>query len=339
MSNNRNSGLRAGMAPTAFAGKTPAWHKVWEPLSEEASQDFDAALKAGDLAWGLEKIQFNHPKTGEPLPVFGMFCDDNGQFLSEVRDRYEPIDNRMALNFLEEIMGADSSLYIDSCGHFQNRRKVFANLYVGEVEIVPGDFHQMYYQFVTSHDGSMPLKVFSSSVRMVCGNTVKYAMKEAAETLSIRHTESAVIRMENAAEWLRLAGNEQDSFNQKLKFLAQKKISAQTVDIFLDRLIGKPKEGEQIKINKTTGEPRKDEKKETREKILATEGVDGIVGIRGTYYEILNKVTNFIDHESLGRTRDKEGLDTAQSHAVDVSFGLKAEKKSRAIDILLSLAN
>lgn len=337
MSNRINTGLRAGQAPTAFAGRIPAWHKVWEPLTEEQSQDFDAALKAGDLDWGLEKIALTHPITGAPLPVFGMFCSDNKQFLSEVRERYTPISNREAFDFVRDIIGADTKLYIDSCGHFQDRRKVFANLYVGETEIVPGDVHQRYYQFVTSHDGSMHLTPFSSYVRMVCGNTVKHAMTTAAEKLKIRHTESAKERMKEVSEWLQLAGKEQDSFDNKLRFLAQKKMTVQMVETFLDRLIGKPKEGDQITINKTTGEPRKDGKKELREKIAAAEGVDGIKGISGSAYEWLNKVTFSYDYLLKDRTRDKAGLDTNQSHAVDVSFGLKAAKKTQAWDILLNL--
>lgn len=335
MSNNQNNGLRAGMAPTAFAGRTQAWHKVWNPLNEENSRNFEGAMKAGDLDWGLRKLQFSHPETGEKLPVYGIFADDNNKFLAEVRDRYEPIDNRTALNFLEELIDADDMVVIDSLGHFQDRRKVFANLQVGEVEIVPGDLHKIYYQFVTSHDGSMPLRVFSSYTRMVCGNTVKMAMSSAEEKLSIRHTESAVIRMENAVEWLKLAGQEQGSFNQKLAFLSQKRVSAEMTEIFLDRLIGKVQDNP--KINKG-GLPRKDEKKELREKILAAEGVDGIRGISGTYYELFNKVTNAYDHILMDRTRNKEGLDTAQSHAVDVSFGKKSEKKTQAFEIALKMA-
>ncbi|HNC59551.1 MAG TPA: DUF932 domain-containing protein [Leptospiraceae bacterium] len=337
MSTINSSGLRAGMAPTAFAGRTPAWHKVWEPLTEDTAQDFDAALEAGDLDWEVEKIQFNHPIHGTPLPVYGLFCSDNKQFLSEVRERYKPISNREALDFVQEIMGTDNKLYIDSCGHFQNRRKVFVNLYAGETEIVPGDVHQRYYQFVTSHDGSMHLTPFSSYVRMVCGNTVKHAMETAGQLLAIRHTDSAKVRMKAVSEWLQLAGVEQQTFDQKLKFLSEKKMTSAMVETFLDRLIGKPKEGEELKINKTTGEPRKDEKKEIREKIASAEGVDGIKGINGTAYEWLNKVTFAYDYLLKDRTRDKDGLDTNQSHAVDVSFGAKAEKKTKAWDILLNL--
>ena len=324
---------QSGVAPTSFAGVQQPWHRVFTKLSDAETKDFDAALVAGDIAWDLKKAPFLNPYNGEPTPVYGIFRDDNNAFLGNARAGYEPISNRRALNFLRDIIGEDKNITIDSCGSFAGGSKVFANLHVGTFEVVPGDVIEVYHQFVTSHDGSMPLSVFMSYTRMVCSNTVRHAMAQAQTQLKIRHSQNSVAKMENVAEWLQLAAQEQENFNNKLKFLATKKTTADFENLFLDTLLGK----DEPKLKKS-GDVKETRRLKLRNMILAADGANGVVGVEGTVYGLLNKVTSVYDHALVNNAHAKNGLSKSAAHAISASFGSMSSVKTRAFDILVEAA-
>ena len=323
-----------GVAPTSFAGVQQPWHRVWNKLSEEASRDFGAAMVAGDIAWDVKKAALPNPFTGKPTSVFGIFRDDTNDLIGSGKAGYEPISNGKALKFLTDIIGENKDITIDSCGCFEGGSKVFVNLHVGTVDVLPGDAVELYYQFVTAHDGSLQLVVFMSGTRIVCSNTARLAMALAQAKLKIKHTAGAVSKMENVAEWLALAQQEQKSFGDKMKFLATKHTTRGFEEIYLDNLLGKA----EPKFKKDGLAEKETRRIKLRKMILSADGASSVKGVEGTAWGLFNQVTQTYDHLLVNNAHAKPGLTKEQSHAISASFGSMANMKTKAFDTLVEMA-
>lgn len=321
--------------PTSFAQNSDKkfaapWHGFANPINDETGKDIEAALQAGDLAWSPVKHALIDPFTGQASPVYGIYRDDTHAFLGHAKERYEPISARQAFEFLSDIIGK-AGFTIDSVGHMDNGAVMFANVRTEDIEIVKGDNHAVYWQFLTSNDGTVSLQVLQSMVRMVCSNTIAAAMRTASAALKVKHTMKALQRMENIKLFLAAAQKENEAFADKLRFLATVKTNADFQREFMKRFFQLDSKEKALRDTTT----------KKIEAIEAAEGVDGITGIRGTAYELLQKVTNAFDHNTVMagvRGKDLTEADRAVKRLESVAFGQIATQKTQAFELLLDMS-
>jgi hypothetical protein len=76
------------------------------------------------------------------------------------------------------------------------------------------DNHDLYLVASTSHDGSSPLRVDATPVRVVCLNTFKAAIGRSRGTYSLRHTKSARHNIQQARNALDISFDYFDKFEQ-----------------------------------------------------------------------------------------------------------------------------
>lgn len=319
--------------PTSFIGGG-AWHRLGNAIPEQHQKDFDYLMREGGLDFEVKKLKFSHPEAamfeekGLMVPEFeayGTFRADTGGFLGSVGTDYTVIQNPDGFRFLEDIISEGYS--VDSAGVLRGGAVVFANVKIMESEVVSGDTHAFYAQFTNSHDGTQSLSFLGTSVRIVCGNTLRMAInngKKTGKIFKISHTKNAAVRLQNAKEFLSLVGASAASFGDKLKMLASKKLTTEMEKIFLDKLIGEVSEDENANKRRAN----------MREAILsAPDNSDVIRGINGTAYSMLQRVTNYYTHGTAESKKDPMSL------AVSSEFGAYAKKKEEAFNLLLSLAN
>lgn len=322
--------------PSSFAGNRQPWHRVFKQMSPEAATDYRVAMKEGGIDFEVKKVQMPHPFAHEfpdgkapELNNYGTFRLDTFQELGQVKKDYEVIQNAVAFNFMEEL--ADEGLKIDSCGSLDNGAIVFFNVLTSEGELMPGNPVKRYLQAVSSHNGRFNLDFFSSELEIWCRNTLRHAMKAAKEHFKISHTKNYEARLRSAKSFLQLVGKEQADFDDKLRFLATKRTTKEMTDLYLDLLLGKATE--------------KDDnlrKYNMRKAILdAPNNSDRVHGIGGTLFALLEQTTWDADNSPVKLLKN-EGTLRAQEketkRAISASFGSLAERKTRAVDILLDLA-
>jgi phage/plasmid-like protein (TIGR03299 family) len=341
-----NSPFKAGNTPDAFASGTPAWHRVFRPFQGDEEYNVQAAMKAGGLDYDLGKFAFPNPLIpGETVNEWGVFRLDTNACLGTCKEGYEIVTNAQAFAFLEEMLGA-GNIRIDSCGTFEGGAFAFANIQVlnKTFEVVPGDVHHSFYQFVTSHNGFMKFTVFMSFIRMVCGNTVAKALKKALQESSLfgfKHTKNAKAQIENAKEWLALAGLQQADFVEKMKFLTTKRFREEIALECTQELLGFTAEDKVVKFKKNNTEEIKGNRKTSLlAAILGAEGTNGVKGIEGTAYELFNKVTNYCDHVavSTAHANPAKGVSKYEAHAQSAVMGALAKRKTEAFDLILQYA-
>lgn len=320
--------------PTQFAGFSAPWHQVWTPLPDEAKTDYKLAMKLGGIDFEVITKPMINPFTGEPSPnnygIFAKRIDEEGTEsfaeLGKGTERYTPRQNAKMFEFVNDLV--DGGAVIDSCGYLGNGETVFMNLVTGQAEVTKGDVHTFYMQALQSHDGTSTLDFFQTGCRIVCSNTIRHALHSAGTNkLSFRATKNHAQRMDNAGELLKLAGMQAASFVDKLKFLQGLRLTADLQEEFLKRLFP-------TKVDEK-GELPDNSKIITQ--IMMQDASNGVVGVNGTLYGMLNQVTAYVDHDAAGRKVGTAANNPLLARLEYSQFGNGASLKAKALDILLDM--
>lgn len=114
---------------------------------------------------------------------------------------YQVIDNVQVWEVMEKAL-KDLDATITSVGTLEGGKKFFISCIIGESDMVINkDQFKFYLNFVTSHDGTITMFVYDSSMRIVCMNTLRWSMQKAGELgFRIMHTKNASLALENLPE-------------------------------------------------------------------------------------------------------------------------------------------
>jgi len=315
---------RNGMVSMFCVGdRDAAWHKLGQRTPNAVS--WQEAMTLAGLDWAVVK-QNLYDGNGKALAAFGIFRKDDNEFLGAVGERYTPIQNVQAFQFVDALLESADGSHYDSAGALGSGERIWTAAKVPfDFETVPGDALQTYLMFTTSHDGSGSATAKLTTVRVVCQNTLSSALSQAGEFVRVKHTKNAADRMRSAADAMRGVGQSVSELKEKLRRLADVRVTRESISAILDRLFPKPK----------------DEKTSTtrRENILSEvlqcyERNDGnkIPGIRGTAYNLLNAVTEYTDHYRTAR-----GGNILRDRADSAMFGSGESLKTDALEVILEL--
>lgn len=214
-----------------FSTEGFSWHKLDrladEITSESVKEVFNPIIEG--------KIQINVDGNMVDLPDYkALIADLRGLGMKEEmvplhvpKDGYKVINNREIFDAaVEAIKGVDAK--ITSVMTLENRKKFALTVNLGEdvIKVNNDDIHA-HLNFVSSHDGTMNLKAYDSTIRIVCMNTLRWSLQAAGEVgFTIRHTKNAAIALENLPELLNaiLAGRVQ--FKEVMEYLATCKVDS-----------------------------------------------------------------------------------------------------------------
>lgn len=181
-----------------------------------------------------------------------------------------------------------------------------------------------YILAATGHDGSLANHIRNCATRVVCRNTLGVALGETGgASWTIRHTATALQRMENAAQALKVLGARMLRFKDMGDQLVKCRLSDDAFEMAIKAAVQIPDDGEEHP-----------ELQERRDEIRALrETFDGVnPTIRGTAWGDFQAVTQALDWK--GRA---SGMD-AKSQADHSALGTGAADKARALKVLTTLA-
>ncbi len=200
----------------------PAWHGLGNVIPGGLSSA-DAVLKAAGLDWDVVKVPSLHRKpifnaeTGIWEPTGEIIEDetgtqnkivrvDNGVALGQVGNQYTPLQNREAYDMLDELIGL--GMVCESAGSMNDGRRVFVTAEIPTPVVVDpngiADPTRQFLAILNSHDGKTPLVAIVTPWRILCGNTHRFAVRDAVYKWKIRHTKNAKNKIEEARRALGL---------------------------------------------------------------------------------------------------------------------------------------
>ncbi|WP_165968916.1 DUF932 domain-containing protein [Actinomadura sp. KC06] len=193
----------------ALYSAVPAWHGLGNVIPGGIS-DIAEVLRLGGIEFGVEKVADQYTWNGELRTKPDSFItvrDDTGDALGNVGRKYEVFQNRRLFTFLEDLVARHGVIW-QSAGPLRGGRKVFVSMRVpNDVIVDPGgldDTVQLFIVAINSHDGQSPAQAVVTPWRPVCGNTERFAVRDAVSRWKIRHTSGALDRLHEARRTLGL---------------------------------------------------------------------------------------------------------------------------------------
>lgn len=339
---------------------TPAWHGLGFDIGKGLTGT-EGFQKIGAL-WRMKKEPVYRLKNGEFVEVDGWFShvrEDTDEDFTMVGKNYQTFQNSDLCELLDLTLQADPAAHLNSAGTLRGGRKVFGLIELGEFKANGGsdDTVKSYLCVVNAHDKSGCINAFYTTIRVVCANTLRMAMKDAATGFKTSHMGDLTAKMEECARVLGIATAAEKRTQEMVHHLRSVELTGDQItryfsDVFARTYGAGPGRkavvgeiemqeiGAQILADAidSVADPgsiledaiAKWERKRTKVLDAWTENHEKDIA-RGNAWGALNAVTEYHDHH-----RKSKSMET---HAHSVLFGQSDERKQIALDEILTVTN
>lgn len=308
-----------------------AWHMLGQRC--ENAPSWERAVELAGLNWQVLKQQnYARNPLGSVVPTdsYTIFRDSDQAQLGTVGPDFTVKQNADCFRFVDTLLEANGGSHYDSAGALGNGSKIWCAVRVpkADIQVVGSDVHQSYLVFATAHDGSMAHTVKLTTVRVVCQNTLNSALGCEGAMFRVKHTKTADARLDRAKDLMQNVVMDAKALEAKLKALAARKMTRESMVSILNRLFPAPKEEN---ANTTR-----------RENVLtevlclyASNDKGAIPEIQGSAYNLLNAVTEYTDHYRSARITDgRKGYSVGQARAENAVSGTGDRLKNAALAVI-----
>lgn len=330
-----------GVASFAENGRRErAWHGLGQVVNEPMFVKDALKLCHADFNVGLQKVVAlseelqNAMDNGEFINA-AMLRDllidntmatmrlDTNKSLGIVSDKYGIVQNEDAFKFVDmfcsgKFANRDNTPVIETCGVLGKGERIFVTAKFPKSIVLDAkrdDLVDMYVVFTTSHDGTGAVRCVCTPVRVVCNNTLNWAMKENIGRIAFRHSSKVMSRLdllnEENAEFAYKALNVAETYANGLKesfdHLRNIKLAERDLDNIIAQVVLAPDAAKEFMQTrniesdaiKTRGRNIFLGVKECLETGVGQEGQE-----RGTAMWLLNGLTSYYQNEATERSEE-----------------------------------
>lgn len=268
---------------------------------------------------------------------------DTNKTLGIVSDQYGVVQNCDAFKFIDTLCtGGENTPVIECAGVLGHGERVFITAKFPEQIILDNksdDRVDMYVVFTTSHDGTGAVNCMVTPTRVVCNNTLNYAMTHNAGKISLRHTSGINGRLdltnkenaEFAFRTLKMFDVYKNSLEQSFQHLRNINLSEKELDDILAQVL---LSDSNIKLYRESGINHPDITSRGRNQFLGVKeametGVGQDFGERGTAMWALNGLTTY--YQNAANFSDDE------QKFLSITSGTAATKVQKFYDLALAI--
>lgn len=305
----------------AYANEVP-WHGLGVKVEDNLTPK--EILKAADLDWKVSR-QPTFLKDGTEVPeINALVRDKDNSILGPCGKKYQPIQNDDAFSFFDKFTKA-GDMKMETAGSLDHGRKVWALAKLKEgFTLKDKDEVQGYLLLVHPHIWGKSLQIMFTPVRVVCNNTLTFALQGAGQDNRFRVIHNKAFDQDvklMAEEALGLSSDAMKDFKAQAQLLSKKKADMDTVLDYYIRLV------QPTLLNDQENE---DEYGRTLKRLLhAYEVQPGLDKNEGTWWTALNGLTYFVDH--IAATDADKRMNSAW-------FGARANLKKRGLKLAMELS-
>jgi phage/plasmid-like protein (TIGR03299 family) len=307
----------------AYDGQKP-WHQSGFNLMPNESIE-NWIIKSG-MDWSIREspVHFNttrqldnsHFQSYQDKKV--LYRSDTLAPLSVVGEKYKVVQPREILEFYRDLTEV-SGYEIETAGVIKGGKKIWALARTGQEVLLKGNDHvKGYLLLATACDGTLATTATPTSIRVICSNTLAYAINGSSNAIKVPH--STHFDAQAVKKQLGVAVLEWDSFIYQIKQLSKRKVKPQESQNFFEQVFNAG--------NQPTEQKQNDRAIKMVQSLFTGKGKGSMLeSSEGTAWGLLNAVTEYVDHEKRAKNNDYR-LDSAW-------FGQGAALKQRALDIAL----
>lgn len=220
----------AHLLEDGFFVKAPAWHGLGTVL--ENAPGVDEALQVSGLDWNVEHKRLVFvDKNGDNKEsnMMALVRDLDDKILGYSTERYHILQNKEAFEWCRPLIDSGKWTF-ETGGSLREGVSPWVLLKQGEFEPVEGDVFKNYLMVYWSHDGTHSVRIFPTSIRVVCNNTLTQALNEGRGSgHTVRHSSKLPSNMADIQQ-LYLDLSEQFN-NQYAAFKLMKDVKLKDFDI------------------------------------------------------------------------------------------------------------
>lgn len=191
----------AANVETMFYTREKPWHGLG--VYVEKAPTSEDALRLAGLDWKVRQEDV-YTDTGAFIAGYKVNVRDcDNKILGVVSNRYQIVQNEEAFAFTDALLG--EGVTYETAGSLQEGKRVWMLAKMPEKYIIAGDEIEPYFVIMNSHDGSCAIKAAMTPVRVVCQNTLNFALRTAKRTWTAKHTTNIMGRMEEARDTILFA--------------------------------------------------------------------------------------------------------------------------------------
>lgn len=295
-----------GEASMMYVGTVP-WHGLGTRL-EQAPKTAAEAMKAARLDWevGLKPVYaggggmfYAVPDRlavvrldqwgEEDCPVYGLVGPD-----------YRPLQNREAFTFFDPVVSSGAVTY-ETAGSLGKGERVWVLAKVSgkhaSFAVKGKDEVQKYLLLSNGHDGRTAVQVRFTPVRVVCQNTLSWALADGKSMFKIYHGRQMHLRLEDAQESVKTVLGYYDAIEQQAELFAKFEMTGKRLPDYLNSVFPDPvpRKGQSQRstaeaLQKVLG------MREGSAKLFEEGKGNEVEGIRGTLWAAYNGVVEYVDH-------------------------------------------
>jgi phage/plasmid-like protein (TIGR03299 family) len=276
---------------TGFFAELPAWHGLGE-VTDTALTSTEA-LKVSGLDWRVLQLPIFVDEREVPNYKANV-RDSDDSVLGIVSDRYQPIQNHEGFQVADTLAGQGEILY-EAAGSLRNGRTVWMLARTPETTRILEDEVHQYFLFTNAHDGTKAAEALSTPIRVVCANTLAFALGQAKRKVKIRHTGNVRSKFEDAARLLNRSNRFIEAMREEAETLSRISVSEDCWHGLVETLIPFPPEATKRARNSRT---------EQRADLSSRLYDEDLENFRWTGWGALQAVSNYVTHRQPGRKTD-----------------------------------
>ncbi len=285
--------MSANVETMFYAGREKPWHGLGTQV--DAAPTSADALRLAGLDWRVDRKPIQVCGGRKIDSFFANVRSSDGAVLGVVSDRYKVVQNTEAFEFTDSLIGGDVPVRYETAGSLMGGRKIWLLARLPDTEIV-GDNTEPYLCFSNTHDGSGAIRVCMTPVRVVCNNTLNFALDGAKRSWSVRHTGDIKMKLQEARMCLDMANKYMDTLSKYADEMANRTVTDEQIAKVLDEMFPTDEE-------MSDREKRNVEK--AREEYMICWFAPDILKFRNTAWGALNAMSDMVGHTAPKRMTNK----------------------------------
>lgn len=260
------------------------WHGLGT-MVEEAPTSADALRLAG-LDWTVDKKNIQVCGGAKIQNFKANVRSSDGAVLGVVSDRYKIVQNAEAFAFTDSLI--DGEVHYETAGSLNGGKKIWLLAKLPDTEIV-GDKTEPYLCFSNTHDGSGAIRVCMTPIRVVCNNTLNFALGTAKRAWSVRHTGDIQAKLHEARMCLDMANKYMDHLAVYADQMANTTVTDDKIKAILE---------EMFPIAEDASDREKRNVKAVRDEYMICYFAPDILKFKGTAWGALNAMSDMVSHNA-----------------------------------------
>lgn len=274
--------MAANVEEMFYVGRKKPWHGLG--TSVENAPSSSEAIRLAGLDWIVEPNPIYLADGTEIIGQKANIRSKDNSVLGIVSDRYQIVQNSEAFEFVDSLL--EEGVVYETAGSLRNGRAVWLLARMPETQILD-DKLEPYLCFTNTHDGTGAIRACATPVRVVCSNTLNFALNTAKRSWSTKHVGDIAAKLAEARTTLGLANQYILALQKDAELLAAQKVTDAEVDAMLDAI---------YLVKPDDSDVRKAKIARAKESFFTCLSAPDIANYKGTAFAVMNAATDFVDH-------------------------------------------